>query len=440
MAQLTPTMNPAVYGQGYGQTQTTTNNYLAETSYQLSQTRSALNELSGSQQDYYKQSMNQLSQRVTEIREQYQQRQRRRGKPDEEEGRSNKPEEPSQQAAAQQQQDSDASGGEAYEQLLMHLINSVKDLRHEIRQLSSAYQSGQPKRRRGQNQGQDQGQGTAGGNPAVMNANNALAAVPVRHGQRVGGPKMGGAGSVLPFPPQSAAEKNGTQNTAKTHAGGGSGGGKIEMEEGEDAASFIQRVEQETGGQATGIAKQNPEKIDKLDHQQGDEQQANGTCGLVSTANVLKLAGKEEVTEKQIVEEAMSQGLCTDSADPNQSGGSSPQGWEQLMNNHGVSASSKQASMDEVGKDAKEGKGVVMAVNAETLWGEGGGSGPSGGGDGLNHAITLTGTIEKGGQTLGYIVTDSASGKKAQFVPKDLMEQATGGQTEATVTNDSLTA
>ncbi|MEZ4574225.1 MAG: hypothetical protein R2857_04750 [Vampirovibrionales bacterium] len=62
--------------------------------------------------DYYKQSMNQLSQRVTEIREQYQQRQRRRGKPDEEEGRSNKPEEPSQQAA-QQQQDSDASGGEA---------------------------------------------------------------------------------------------------------------------------------------------------------------------------------------------------------------------------------------------------------------------------------------------------------------------------------------
>ncbi|WP_443113122.1 C39 family peptidase [Herbaspirillum seropedicae] len=145
-----------------------------------------------------------------------------------------------------------------------------------------------------------------------------------------------------------------------------------------------------------------------LDYYQGDEVPGfTGTCGDTAVANVLRMAG-QWVTEKEAVERAIENHWCvTDpKLPPSKRGGLGTHGMVEMMQSYGVRAASSTGYHEaELVQWIKEGKGVVIIVDADALWGVGTGRnsyyGP--------HAVAVTGVAcsAQTGEVQGFYIADS---------------------------------
>jgi hypothetical protein len=141
-----------------------------------------------------------------------------------------------------------------------------------------------------------------------------------------------------------------------------------------------------------------------LDSNQGKVAGFNGTCGLVSCANVLRMAGLN-ATEQQVVSLAASNNLCNNgNSNPDNNGGTSPLDRQAILAQCGVNSELQPGSVENIAAAISEGRGVIAAFDAGRLWDE-----PDYYNEG--HAVTIT-SIKKAanGNVLGFFVCDSGTG------------------------------
>ena len=166
------------------------------------------------------------------------------------------------------------------------------------------------------------------------------------------------------------------------------------------------------------------EGVKKFNHHQGDNPYGfRGTCGLVSCQEILNQFGLE-VTEADVVDWAVKNGLCSVTDNPATSGGTTLESQARILSDFGVSAEyGSLSSLEELAQGVEEGKGIIIAVNAERLWGQ-----PSFWSNNPNHAIVVTGVARnpKNGKVEGIYINDSGRsyrGDSGRFIDAKLLKR-----------------
>jgi Ca2+-binding RTX toxin-like protein len=150
-----------------------------------------------------------------------------------------------------------------------------------------------------------------------------------------------------------------------------------------------------------------------LDYSQGDEVPGyKGTCGETSVANICIMSGLQE-TEADVVKRAIANGWCrTQASDDASRGGCNQYDQMNLLKSFGLpSDCSYGYDQAKLAGLLKDGRGVLIAVNAGKLWDDPdyvqGGV--------LNHVVTVTGVAcdASSGDVLGFYIADSGRGQAA---------------------------
>lgn len=143
-----------------------------------------------------------------------------------------------------------------------------------------------------------------------------------------------------------------------------------------------------------------------LDANQGKVAGFEGTCGLVSCVNILRLAGVN-ITEEQIVNYASDNSLC-DKGNPcaGDNGGTSFINRQAILAHFGVHSEIVASDITNIASAISKGKGVIASFDAGRLWDD-----PDYYGGG--HAVTIT-SVKKdsSGSILGFYLCDSGTGGK----------------------------
>jgi hypothetical protein len=166
-----------------------------------------------------------------------------------------------------------------------------------------------------------------------------------------------------------------------------------------------------------------------------------GTCGLVSVENVLRLAGRN-ITEADVVNYARThtighgdsmRHLCTVDSESDSNGGTYAQDREALLRYYGVDSRIVHANVEQVAEYVAAGRGVIANVDANVLWYGCTMSTPA------YHAITVTSVArdEFSNDVLGFYICDSGSraDDSSRFVPTEIFQVAmrpTNGQVNVT--------
>lgn len=146
-----------------------------------------------------------------------------------------------------------------------------------------------------------------------------------------------------------------------------------------------------------------------------------GTCGLCSIANILRLAGVN-IGEKEIIDFASQGGLFSKHCkvtlfSPGRNGGTTAEQRQKILEHFGISSSLKAVKTDpdgnatvetlnDIGKWVSEGRGVIISVDAGDFYGN-----PKYNGQG--HAVTVTSiTLNNLGEVSGFYIADSNGGTK----------------------------
>jgi hypothetical protein len=153
-----------------------------------------------------------------------------------------------------------------------------------------------------------------------------------------------------------------------------------------------------------------------LDSNQGKVSGYWGTCGLVSCANVLRMAGKN-ADESQMVSFASSYNVCGDE------GGTNYSQRQFILSQHGIGSTLQAATIENIDAAIAEGRGVIASVRANDLWQDPDASGL--------HAITITSVKrDRAGDILGFYVCDSGTGGKdsAKYYSADHIKNSLSGR------------
>lgn len=148
-----------------------------------------------------------------------------------------------------------------------------------------------------------------------------------------------------------------------------------------------------------------------------------GTCGLVSCVNVLRLAGRMETTEEEVLKYALYNRLCKCTMNPYMNGGTSASSRQNILQGFGLESEILEATPEDIAKYVSEGKGVIISVDAGILW-----EAPER--EGEYHAITVT-SVKKDadGNLLGFYICDSGSGSDdfARYCDTDFLRRSLSG-------------
>ena len=168
-----------------------------------------------------------------------------------------------------------------------------------------------------------------------------------------------------------------------------------------------------------------------------------GTCGLVSSANVINIAEDnrvytDRITENDIVDFAIENNCCEVREDQYESGGTQFEDIAKILNEHNIENTiykgNKALNLDEISQEIKDGKIIIMAVDAKDIWCTEDETyslfrkkSPA------NHAITITGAVENPETKVidGFIITDSGrrrSSDKRRYITKNDLERAYEGR------------
>lgn len=171
-----------------------------------------------------------------------------------------------------------------------------------------------------------------------------------------------------------------------------------------------------------------------------------GTCGLCSCANILRLSGVN-ATEAQMIAFASTtknpntlfQKLCaTGYSDPGMNGGTSPKGRQLILQNFGIDSgvfplaretdgSLSDSNLTTISDNVSAGRGVILSVHADILWNDA----PVGIDD--YHAVTVT-SVKKGpnGNILGFYICDSAHNGTTYYTADKVKRALTGSPMNVT--------
>lgn len=149
-----------------------------------------------------------------------------------------------------------------------------------------------------------------------------------------------------------------------------------------------------------------------------------GTCGLVSCVNILRLAGRTETTEEEVVSFALQFSLCHASLEPESNGGTNFVQRQSILQCFGLESDLVPPSIEAIAKYVSEGRGVIISVDAGMLW-----QNPRF----LNglHAIVVTSVkLDAEGRLMGFYICDSGSGNddSARYCDAEFLANALSRQ------------
>ncbi|MCD7824117.1 MAG: hypothetical protein LUG86_08925 [Oscillospiraceae bacterium] len=175
-------------------------------------------------------------------------------------------------------------------------------------------------------------------------------------------------------------------------------------------------VSSEVPGMEKAIICGDPIRLgDELDFQQGFDNPygAFGTCGLNAISNICHIGGKD-VSEVEVVEYAMENGLCTRD-DPKFHGGGTTIGQQlRLLDHYGFPSHcefSEVASSERLAAAIEGGHGVLLGLNSGLLQDREWKIYNDAGEITATHAVCLTGTVRdvETGELKGFYLCDSSS-------------------------------
>lgn len=176
------------------------------------------------------------------------------------------------------------------------------------------------------------------------------------------------------------------------------------------------------GGQDANVYDHPTQLANTLHSSQGNNSyNMEGTCSLVSTANMLTISGRQ-MSEQEVVDYARENGLCS------RTGGTDTRfnNLQRVWNHYGQpSTISFNGSPEQLASIVESGHGVVLGVDADILWGESGQNIDAG----MNHAVTVT-SVARNPQTneiMGFFICDSGrcrSSDGGRFVDMQTMNAA----------------
>jgi len=161
-----------------------------------------------------------------------------------------------------------------------------------------------------------------------------------------------------------------------------------------------------------------------------------GTCGLCSCANILRLSGVN-YSEGDVLNYAKTQtGLIEyDPNSPDASGGTSPQSRREILEHFGISSGvfpvkmdhgiASQETIDQIANNVADGRGVILSVHADYLY-----YGRSMGDD--YHAVTVSSVVKNShGDISGFYIADSNIGTK-YYTAQQIQNALTGNAMNVT--------
>ena len=159
-----------------------------------------------------------------------------------------------------------------------------------------------------------------------------------------------------------------------------------------------------------------------------------GTCGLVSCENVLRMAGVN-VRESDIVNYARNtrtgllgmRRLCTTHRGSRRNGGTYATDRQQILSHFGVESTIQEGTIENIARNVSEGRGVIVSVEANRFWQQH--SNRESG-----HAIVVT-SVERdtySGNPIGFYVCDSGDNQPSRFVTTQELQDSLYGAINVT--------
>lgn len=170
---------------------------------------------------------------------------------------------------------------------------------------------------------------------------------------------------------------------------------------------------------------------EKLDSRQGKVNGYQGTCGLCSCENILRLAGLD-ISEKDVVQFAVDNGLCVTGRREDENGGTSYEGRQTLLEAFGISSSLLPQSIMTIEQAVTSGKGVIISVDAGMLWKDDRYR------NGL-HAVTVTSVdYAADGSIENFHICDSGYGSGNMVVSAAHLQKALAANRKMNVTHQTI--
>ena len=144
-----------------------------------------------------------------------------------------------------------------------------------------------------------------------------------------------------------------------------------------------------------------------------------GTCGLCSCVNILRLAGRKWTSEDEVVKHAVAEGLCTTGyPDNDMNGGVSTEDMRQILKNFNLESETfspvfssgwdinYDATIKMIADFVENGRGVILSVNAYTLW-----YGKVNNGNSAHAIVVISVKKDDEGNIVEFFICDTGSGK-----------------------------
>ncbi|ETR66854.1 MAG: hypothetical protein OMM_05453 [Candidatus Magnetoglobus multicellularis str. Araruama] len=152
----------------------------------------------------------------------------------------------------------------------------------------------------------------------------------------------------------------------------------------------------------------------------GSTQQSYQNCGVESSRQIINRANNSNISENNLLNQAMNNGWASRARNIADSGGTNVGTRTSILRANGVQSTTQAASMQNLGIAMSQGKGVICSVMAGTLWAPS--AVPPGTG---RHAILVTGIkYNDAGEPTHVIINDTGTGNCGQRVPAATFQQA----------------
>lgn len=165
-------------------------------------------------------------------------------------------------------------------------------------------------------------------------------------------------------------------------------------------------------------------------------QQSYQNCGLQSSRQIVEQAkGPLGKTELQFMDDAIAScGAVKKPNHPDDSGATSASARQCVMQQYGVTSSQIPATVPNVEAALRDGKGVIMSSDADTLWGTQG-SPPSIGGGGRHAVVITNGLYDSAGKMTGVHINDTGTGTQYTLTNAQLATCLSSGSGTLNVTD-----
>lgn len=163
----------------------------------------------------------------------------------------------------------------------------------------------------------------------------------------------------------------------------------------------------------------------------GSVGQSYNNCGVESSRQLINRNGNA-IDEDTLLNEAMDAGDAAREGTRFDSGGTGPDGRENILDSHGVPSHQVSQGMNNIAQNVAEGRGVITSHDAGILWND---ARYNGGG----HAIVPTGLeYDENGELKNVIVNDTGQGQCAQKIPADQFENSLRPGRNVNVTDNPI--